>query len=211
MVFTGDLYGDGGNVILSTLNRRNIHGSFFFTGNFYRNRKFLKLIRHLVKAGHYLGAHSDKHLLYCDWSNRDSLLVTKTEFLEDLRNNYAEMEKFGIKKTEARYFLPPFEWYNDSIATWTRQEGLVLINFTPGTLSPADYTTPEMKNYRSSDTIMRSILEYEQSKGMNGFILLLHIGTAPERTDKLYARLGELLDTLTDKGYSFVRIDGLFE
>jgi len=87
----------------------------------------------------------------------------------------------------------------------------VLINFTPGTLSPADYTTPEMKNYRSSDTIMRSILEYEQSKGMNGFILLLHIGTAPERTDKLYARLGELLDTLTDKGYSFVRIDGLFE
>ncbi len=164
-----------------------------------------------MKAGHYLGAHSDKHLLYCDWSNRDSLLVTKTEFLEDLRNNYAEMEKFGIKKTEARYFLPPFEWYNDSIATWTRQEGLVLINFTPGTLSPADYTTPEMKNYRSSDTIMRSILEYEQSKGMNGFILLLHIGTAPERTDKLYARLGELLDTLTDKGYSFVRIDGLFE
>ncbi|MEZ4764225.1 MAG: hypothetical protein R3C26_13910 [Calditrichia bacterium] len=39
----------------------------FFTGDFYRNRANKKLIEHLRKDGHYLGAHSDKHLLYATW------------------------------------------------------------------------------------------------------------------------------------------------
>jgi endoglucanase len=44
---------------------------------------------------------------------------------------------------------------------------------------------------------------------MNGFILLIHIGTDPRRTDKLYNRLGNLIDTLRARGYSFARIDDL--
>ncbi|MEI9960681.1 MAG: glycoside hydrolase family 9 protein [Limisphaerales bacterium] len=44
---------------------------------------------------------------------------------------------------------------------------------------------------------------------MNGFILLLHIGSGPERTDKFPARFGELLDALAAKGYQFVRVDEL--
>ncbi|MCK5702865.1 MAG: hypothetical protein KAI29_17000, partial [Cyclobacteriaceae bacterium] len=34
--------------------------------------------------------------LYCDWEKRDSLLVSKDEFLLDLENNYKEMKKYGI-------------------------------------------------------------------------------------------------------------------
>ena len=51
------------------------------------------------------------------------------------------------------------------------------------------------KNYRSSDMIYNSIINYEQSKpaGLNGFILLLHIGTDPKRTDKFYKSLPGLL------------------
>ena len=44
-------------------------------------------------------------------------------------------------------------------------------------------------------------------QGLNGFILLIHIGTAPERTDKLYLRLENLIDEMTRRGYTFVRID----
>ena len=44
---------------------------------------------------------------------------------------------------------------------------------------------------------------------LNGFILLLHFGTDPKRTDKLYSRLPELIQYLKAKNYRFVTIDTL--
>jgi endoglucanase len=205
LVFTGDEFADGAAHIIDVLTRQQVKAGFFFTGNFYGNPAFEEIIYQLKQDSHYLGAHSDKHLLYCSWENRDSLLVTKQEFTQDLEENYLKMSRFGIKKQEAPYFLPPYEWYNDSISTWTSDFGLQLINFTSGTRSNADYTTPAMPNYRSSDVIFDSILAYEQKDlaGLNGFLLLVHIGTAPERTDKFYLRLEELIVELRAKGYEF--------
>lgn len=207
LVFTGHEFTDGGETVREALKTSGTPASFFFTGDFYRS--FPALAAGLKKDGHYLGAHSDRHLLYCSWEKRDSLLVTQEEFLTDLRNNYREMKKAGIKK--ARYFLPPYEWYNETIAAWTREENLQLVNFTSGTLSHADYTTPSMPNYRNSEVILESIRKQEREKGMNGFILLVHIGTHPERTDKFYHRLPQLIGELKQKGYSFVRVDDLLE
>jgi peptidoglycan/xylan/chitin deacetylase (PgdA/CDA1 family) len=121
------------------------------------------------------------------------------------------MKMFGIDRKSAPYFLPPYEWYNDSIAAWTKYLGLQLVNYTPGTLSHADYTTPDLKNYRSSETIMNSIISYESShvSGLNGFILLMHIGAGPLRKDKFYQQLPELIVWLKSKKYKLVRIDEL--
>ncbi|MEJ7685152.1 MAG: hypothetical protein WKG06_46355 [Segetibacter sp.] len=168
----------------------------------------------MKKDGHYLGAHSDQHLLFCDWSNRDSLLVTEQQFKEDLASNYKRMVAFGIKKTDAPYFLPPYEWYNDTIAKWTKDQNLQLINYTPGTRSTADYTFLGMGDrYCSSEDVYRSIISYEAKDpaGLNGFILLAHIGTDPKRTDKFYNRLNELLTELKGKDYRFLKINELLE
>ena len=211
-VFTGDEFGDGGSFISETLAKENIKASFFLTGNFYRNKEFGPLITKLIKDGNYLGSHSDRHLLYCDWVKRDSLFVTRQEFIIDLDNSYAEMAKFGISRDDAGYYLPPYEWYNDSISKWTGESGLQLINFTGGTRSNADYTIPEMGNqYVDSRTIYNSIVSFEEksSAGLRGFILLIHIGTDPERTDKFYYYLPELIKDLKGRGYRFVRIDEL--
>ncbi len=207
LVFTGHEYADGGEAVREALKTAGTPASFFFTGDFYRS--FPALVAGLKKDGHYLGAHSDRHLLYCSWEKRDSLLISQETFLTDLRNNYRAMKKAGIEK--ARYFLPPYEWYNETIAAWTREENLQLVNFTSGTLSHADYTTPSMPNYRNSEVILESIRKQEREKGMNGFILLVHIGTHPERTDKLYHQLPQLIRELKEKGYGFVRIDDLLE
>ena len=210
LVFTGDEFADGGEHITQTLQEQNIHGSFFLTGNFYRNPRFKSIINKLQTDGNYLGSHSDRHLLYCDWTKRDSLLVTKSQFSNDLENAYRELKQWNIETSDARYFLPPYEWYNDSIAAWTKEVGLQLVDFSPGTRSNADYTYPEMgSKYVSSDTIMKSILQYEQksTNGLNGFILLMHIGTDPRRTDKFYNRLPALIKELKARGYQFVRID----
>ena len=213
LVFTGDEYADGGNKIISALKKQDVKASFFFTGNFYSNNDYKNIISALLKDGHYLGTHSDKHLLYCDWDKRDSLLVTKEEFTKDLNDNYLKMKAFGISKEKSNYFLPPFEWYNDSISSWTNEIGLQLVNLTRGTLAPADYTTPEMKNYRSTEEIYNNIINYEKENksGLNGFILLTHIGTHPDRKDKLYDKLEDLIKALKSRGYTFKRINDLLE
>ena len=210
LVFTGHEFADGGGLIRGVLKKHGIKASFFFTGDFYRNLQFADIIASLRKDGHYLGAHSDKHLLYCSWEKRDSLLVTRDSFQLDLRSCYKEMKRFGISQADARYFLPPYEWYNDSVSTWTKELGLILVNFTPGTYSNADWTHPELgKQYLSSDTIYARILRFESEKpdGLNGFLLLTHIGTDPRRKDKFYLRLDDLITTLEGRGYRFTPLD----
>lgn len=208
LVFTGHEFSDGGEIIHATLKRHRITASFFFTGDFYRNSKNRTLITALKEYGHYLGAHSDKHLLYCAWENRDSLLVDKPTFTRDILDNYTAMRAFGISKEDAKYFMPPYEWYNRTIAVWTDELGLQIVNFSPGTSSNADYTIPRMSNYVSSDSIYTRILRYESTHPLrlNGFLLLSHIGTDPERTDKFYLKLDALIGELKLRGYTFGRL-----
>lgn len=212
LVFTGHEFAEGGVEILKTLSKFDVKASFFLTGDFYRNRNFGTLIYRIKKEGHYLGAHSDKHLLYCTWEDRNQLLVDKEIFLNDLKSNYNEMKRFGISFEDAPYFLPPYEWYNDSISQWSRSLGLQLVNFTSGTLSHADYTDPSMSNYVSSRDIFSSIQEYEaySSAGLNGFLLLMHIGAGEKRKDKFYKMLTDLLHWLEKNGYSVVPLEVLF-
>lgn len=212
LVFTGDEYADGGNHIYQTLKKNKVKASFFFTGNFYTNPQFRSIIKKLKKNNHYLGAHSDKHLLYNDWTDRNKTLVSRDSFIRDLDENYKKMKSAGIEKKDALYFMPPYEWYNDTISAWARAYGLQIINFTPGTYSNADYTYPDMGDkYRSTDWIYDKILTYEKAYSLNGFILLIHIGTDPRRKDKLYFKLNELIPALKNKGYTFKRIDRLLK
>lgn len=214
LTFTGGDFNDGGKWINRVLQRKVVPAHFFFTGDFYRSPENKKLIQKLRKQGHYLGPHSDKHLLYASWTNRDSLLVSKEEFTSDLLNNYKEMALFGINKQEALLFMPPFEWYNQQLSKWTAELGLVLINYSPGTLSNADYTTPDMGDrYISSEHIYQSILKFESvsSNGLNGFILLIHIGTAPGRTDKFYYSLEDLITELRNRDYQFKKLTELYK
>jgi len=210
LVFTGHEFADGGEDVTKTLKAKKVPASFFFTGDFYLNPSFSKLIYQLKNDGHYLGAHSHRHLLYADWEKRDSTLVSEVEFKRDLEENYAALLRFGINRKDAQYFLPPYEWYNSDIVKWTNDMDLTLINFSSGTRSNADYTYPEMgSRYVSSEAIYHSIINYENREGMNGFILLIHIGTDPRRKDKLYNLLGNLIDDMRLKGYEFQRVDQL--
>ncbi|MCO6496300.1 MAG: polysaccharide deacetylase family protein [Chitinophagaceae bacterium] len=213
LIFSADEYAEGLEYIDSTLKAMGAKGSFFFTGNFFKNKEYRKTTKSLLKNGNYVSTHSYGHLLYCDWGKRDSLLVTKKEFETDLKKAFSQLKKyFRISREEVRYFLPPYEWYNDTIAAWAAGMGLQIINFTPGSSSNGDYTTPDMgKRYLSSDTIFNRILRFEANNknGTNGSILLTHAGAGPLRTDKFFYRLPELISILQKKGYELVRIDEL--
>jgi peptidoglycan/xylan/chitin deacetylase (PgdA/CDA1 family) len=211
--FTGDQFAEGAGTILDELARHKARASFHLTGDFLRNPALRHLVERMIRDGHYLGPHSDKHLLYCPWEGPKVTLVTREEFTTDLEANIAEIQKFGVPRSAIKFWNPPYQWYNKEIVEWSDALGLTLVNYSPGTRSNADYTEDDAKNFVSSQAILESILqkEKEDPNGLNGFLLLLHIGAGPKRTDKMHERFGELLEHLTAKGYEFVRVDELLK
>ena len=159
----------------------------------------------MYKEGHVFGPHSDQHLLYAPWTNRDSLLVTKNQFNKDLTSNINKLNSLGVANIDK--FVAPFEWYNKTIANWTEELGLDLYNFTPGLRTAADYTFPEMGNkYMSSEAILDQLYAQESKEGLNGYIIIIHIGTDQRRKDKLFSQLSKLINVLKNKNYKFISL-----
>ena len=206
LVFTAADKADGADAIISTLKRHGIKGGFFFTGEFYE--LYPEVVKRLLNEGHLVGSHSYGHLLYMPWEKRDSLLVTREEFEKDMMQSYETMRKAGIEYKDAPIYIPPYEYYNKEIAAWAKSMGIQVINYTPGTMSNADYTTPDMgQKYRSSKFIYNKIMEVEKKEGLNGHLMLIHFGTDDRRTDKFYnGYLDKLIKTLKRKGYTFAPV-----
>ncbi len=213
LVFTGHEFAEGAETILDELARHGAKASFFLTGDFLANTNFAIVARRIVKDGHYLGPHSDKHLLYCAWDGTHKTLVTRAAFESDVEDNLKKIGAFGVPRARVRCFLPEYEHYNAQIAQWAGAMGLTVVNFTPGTRSNADYTGEADRNFVSSKAIFDSVVAEERRdpNGLNGFLLLFHLGAGPRRADKFHNRIAELLDFLAAKGYRFVRVDELLE
>jgi len=200
LCFTGHDFNEGFEHVMAVLDKHQVKASFFFTGDFIRNN--LNLVIAIDSSGHFVGAHSDKHLLYCDWNKRDSLLHGTSTIKRDIYNNLIALNDLGIIP---KYFMPPYEWYNTEIVKIAAELDQVTVNFSPGTRSNADYTTPDMVNYVSSKEIFDSIYAYEEQNGMNGFHLLIHPGTSSLRADKFYLNLGKIISDLKGKNYQLKR------
>ena len=211
LVFTGHEFAEGATTILDELARRRLKASFFLTGTMLRDRGKAPIVERMVRDGHYVGPHSDGHLLYAPWTGPKVTLVSREAFTADLEKNLEALRPFGVSRAEARFFLPSYEWYTEEIVEWTRAAGLTLVCHTPGTRSNADYTEERTPQFVATDAIFDSILtrEREDPHGLNGFMLLLHVGAGPRRADKFHRRVGELLDALAGRGYAFVRVDDL--
>jgi peptidoglycan/xylan/chitin deacetylase (PgdA/CDA1 family) len=207
--FSADQYVEGASTILDELASHHAKASFFLTGRCVTSGENCKIVRRMIADGHYVGPHSNTHPLLCPWTGKKRCLVTKEFFADDLKQNISALEKCGLKRDQIKYFLPPYEWYNAEVAGWTREAGLRLINHSSGTRSAADYTEEHARNFVPSQVIFDSIIHEEQKNGLNGHLLLMHLGAGPERKDKMHRRLGELLDVLQKRGYQFVRVDDL--
>lgn len=206
LIFSGDYHTEGALYILRVLREKNVKASFFLTGRYLRKAKHATIIRQILQDGHYLGPHSDQHLVCCDWSSRKNSIITREEFLYDLRQNYYSLEDWGVRFENARYFLPPSEHYSIESAGWadgfrfpgSSRVGVKTITMTHGTWTNADYTVPSSPSYKSSRQIWNKIWSHEKESyfGLNGHIMLIHMGAENERPEKFYFYLGALIDKL---------------
>jgi peptidoglycan/xylan/chitin deacetylase (PgdA/CDA1 family) len=212
LVFTGDEKAESMAPILDELQDRKLKAAFFLTGKFVRNPKFLPLVKRAIRDGHCVGPHSDSHPLYCSWDDRDKSLVTEDFFTADLERNIASLRKLGALRDGGQtLFIPPYEWFNRDQVRWSKSLGVRLINFTPGSRSNRDYAPEGDAAFVPSQKIYDDILAYEKKDphGLNGYILLLHVGSG--RKDPFHPRLGPLLEELTKRGYEFERVDELLK
>lgn len=209
LVFTGGDFGEGAEHILDVLKQEKISASLFVTGDFLKKPEHVASLKRAVAEGHYLGPHSDKHLLYCAWENRKKTLVTEAEFRADLEKNIADLKALGAQ--EPVFFIPPYEYFNGDQVKWSQALGVTLFNFTPGSGSNRDYMPESEKKFTPSVEILKGILAYEQKdpRGLNGFLLLLHLGA--NRKDKMFLQLEPLVKELKARGYSFVRVDEMLK
>ncbi|MBL8139631.1 MAG: polysaccharide deacetylase family protein [Acidobacteria bacterium] len=211
LVFTGHEFAEGMPTILDELRRVGARGSFFLTGDFVRTPAFVPDVRRAIADGHYVGPHSDRHLLYAGWDAPKPTLVSRAEFDRDVRDNLSALGAFGIDAARVTYWMPSYEWYNAEIVEWAADLGLTTVDFTRGTRANADYMADTDPKFVPSARIAESILDYERRDpdGLNGFILLMHVGAGPARREPLHLRLGGVLDELRRRGYRFVGIDEL--
>lgn len=205
-VFTADSLFEGAPFALDVLAEHNIKGSFFFTGKFLRDSTNVPVLKRIIGEEHYVGPHSDAHILLAEWDRNRTPLVSDDSLKRDMQANLAELARFGIRAENISFTIPPFEWCSKNHAHAYRRLGILPINPTPGIETYRDYTTPDLPYYWSAERMVRQLFDYEKTHNLNGAIIIFHLGTEEARTDKLYHHLPAILDTLQGRGYTFCRL-----
>ncbi len=206
-LFSADSLFEGGPMALDVLKEKNIKASFFYTGKFLRDTVNHEIISRTIADGHYVGGHSNHHIQLADWDEACTPLVTVDSLLTDVLGNFEELAKFGVPRDSCRWFMPPYEWIAKChVPPLCDSLGLKVINPTPCIQTFRDYTTPDMPEYHSSDSMLRQLYEFEREHSLNGAFIIIHLGTQDVRTDKLYHHLPSMIDSLSAMGYHFDRL-----
>ena len=214
LVFTGHYsHADSGRFenfygvvpVLNTLEEKGVTGSFFPTGVCFDVEKYQEPVRRIINNGHYLSSHSYAHLLLCSEEDRNISLVSEDSLRADFAIMENRLEGYGLTKEQYCWLIPPYEVYDQKAVDVMKDMGYKLVNPTSGFLTGMDWTSPGSPDYHSTEMILEHLWKYEQENTFNGVILLIHAMNYPDRTDadRPYTYLGEIIDKLKAKGYTF--------
>ncbi len=177
--------------------------TMFLTGNFIR--LYPEYVRRMVADGHELGNHSFSHphltLLEIDGSSNSKDYVNR----EFIRRQLGTTDSLFQEVTN-RHLTPlwraPFGELNKDILLWAAEAGYKHINWSAKADS-WDWVADTTSNlYRSAEEIYKHYIDLEQKEGLDGRILLMHLGS--ERSaDFPYQTLGKLIDELRERDYHF--------
>ena len=165
--------------LLEVLARENVRATFFMVQ--FWAEKYPEYVKKIDEAGNEIGTHSATHSYMSKLSAGD--------IRKELETSCAAIESVTGKKVEL--FRPPYGDYDDLLVETAESMGLYTIQW--------DVDSLDWKNLSANDIAMRVI-----SRVKNGSIILCHnngLHTAEA--------LPIILDTLKNKGYTFVPIGEL--
>jgi len=209
--FDGGSSNKGTQEILDILHSKNIKITMFLTGQFVKN--YPDLVRQIIDDGHEIANHSYNHPHFTnieiDGKNTTRLHVNMN-YLESQLNKTDSIYFTLMKEHMIPFWRAPFGETNREILFWAAELGYRHIGWS-NKCDSWDWAADKSSNlYRSAEQIRTHFLDLEEEKGLQGKIILMHLGS--ERKDDFpYEKLGALLDDLKVRGYSFLKVSELLK
>ncbi len=191
--------------IFQILRDEKIRATIFLTGEFIE--RYPELVRQAVADGHEIGNHSwsHPHLTTYPFNGRQATLAGQGEpFLrEQLRRTAAVFEKTTGKKM-APFWRAPFGESNSEICRWAYGAGFTHVGWSPG-LDTLDWVAdPGSKLFMTPGQIREKLLARDKPpEGLNGGIVLMHLGTERHSDVAVPTMLPGLIAELRARGYAF--------
>jgi len=206
LTFDGGSSNKGTQEILDILYQEKIQSTMFLTGRFIEN--FPDMVNQIVDAGHEIGNHSLTHPHFTNieinGKNSTRSKVNQKYFFEQL--NKTDSIYYALKGSHmAPYWRAPFGEINRELLLWAAESGYRHIGWSYKCDSWDWVEDKTSELYRSSEQIKQHFLNLEEERGLNGKIVLMHLGS--ERKDDFpYENLASLIDELRNRGYEFLKV-----
>lgn len=168
--------------ILDILKRHEVPAAFFLTGHYVKDQA--PLVKRMLKEGHIIGNHSDKHP---DFTN-----LTKQAYEKELKS-LENLVKNVDEKAVMQYVRPPKGTFNEATLGWANELGYIPVFWS---LAIVDWEEKKKGGTYVYDQIMKQIHP--------GAIILLHTVSK----DNLDA-LEPVIKKLKAEGYQFKSLDDL--
>jgi len=191
LTFDDGPYGEATKRILDILKEKNIHATFFVTGE--NVQRYPEILRGELIAGHIVGNHSFNH---------SKTLVLRSA--HKIKNNVLQTNHaiFKIAKLHPRLFRPPYGLKSPFMIGALKKIGYTIVLW--------DDATKDWSAKKSPETITKQILKRLKP----GTIIDLHDGRDAHRKfprQNLIAALPGIIDRIHQQGYTFVTLDKLIK
>jgi peptidoglycan/xylan/chitin deacetylase (PgdA/CDA1 family) len=221
LTFDGGSFANAADDILDTLKSRHVRASMFLTGNFVRRNP--ALTRRMTLEGHDMGNHTDRHPRLTTWA-RDRTQTTLPEVSRTMLATELHRANATFKRVTGRDLDPiwraPYGERNRQICLWAQEAGYLHVGWGQGrtwreNLDTNDWVPNEhTPGYHSPREVYEKIMRRAEQKphGINGGIVLLHLGTVRKEPEKqVHLILGRLIDGLRERGYRIVPVTELLK
>jgi peptidoglycan/xylan/chitin deacetylase (PgdA/CDA1 family) len=178
LTFDSNHHSEPARSILETLRQRNVHCTYFVTGD--SARRDPELVQEIVADGHELGNHSDTHIRFTDLT--DEQIATQLAAVEEL---VIELTGHSTKP----YFRAPHGVTSERVRRVVKENGYHTI-----------YWTGHVGDWKQGATA-ESVLSYALHYACNGAILLLHASSY-----ETAEALPQIIDELRARGYRLVTL-----
>lgn len=195
--------------ILDTLKAHNIHATMFLTGEYIQ--RYPEMVRRIVADGHAVGNHTatHPHLTSFSFNGRQATLPGVTaEFIASQLGRAEALFQGVTGRQMDPFWRAPFGEYNGQILKWAADAGYRHVYWSPK-MDTLDWVSDETNPlFRSPGQMMAKLLRQAQTspEGLNGGIILMHLGTEREGENRADTMLEGLIDQLSGEGYSFASV-----
>lgn len=214
--FDGGSTANAASAILDTLASRSVKATMFLTGEFIR--KHPDVVRRIIAEGHECGNHTLRHphLTSYESTGLQKTLPEVNEALIAEQLHSADVLFFSVTGT---HFQPiwrgPYGEFNKEICHWGERAGYIHVGWRQGRswldgLDSNDWIPDStVAGYRTPEEFLDKITQISSlpPPGMNGGIILMHLGTERIRPEtQTHLLLGTVIDTLRAKGFSIIPV-----